>query len=108
MLTPILADITSPQTAATGTSPTIFNFAPIILIFIIFYFLVFRPQKKSQNEHAEMLKTLSKNDEVVTTSGIHGTIVNVKDETVIVRVDDGVKLEMDKAAVTKVKKKAKN
>ncbi len=88
-----------------GVSPFM-NLVPLIGIFIIFYFLLIRPQKAKEQEHARMLKNLAKNDDIVTAAGIHGTIVNVKDSTVIVRVDDNVKLEIDKSAVSVVKKKA--
>jgi len=77
---------------------------PLILIFIIFYFLLIRPQKSREKEHKKMLNTLNKNDEIVTSGGIHGTIVNVKDKTFILRVDDNVKIEIEKNSVGYVKK----
>ena len=55
------------------------NLLPLVFIFIIFYFLLIRPQKSKEKERQKMLKELDKNDEVVTSSGIHGTIVNIKD-----------------------------
>ncbi|MFC1752202.1 preprotein translocase subunit YajC [Thermoproteota archaeon] len=78
---------------------------PIILIYIIFYFVLIRPQRKEQKEHKGMLETLKKNDEIVTTGGIHGTIVNVKDKTYMVRIDDNVKLEINKSAIANKKTK---
>lgn len=75
---------------------------PYALIFLVFWFLVIKPQKDKQKEHADMLKNVKKNDEVVTASGIHGTVVLVKDKTVVVRVDDNVKIEFDKEAITKI------
>ena len=82
----------------------IVNFLPLIFIFIIFYFLLIRPQKTKDKEHQKMLSNLNKNDEVVTSSGIHGTIVNVKDKTLILRIDDNVKIEIEKNCVAYVKK----
>lgn len=82
------------------------NLMPVILIFIIFYFLMLRPQKKAQGEHKKMIEGLKKNDEVITSGGIHGTIVNVKDHTVILKVDDNVKVEIQKNAITSMKRKA--
>jgi preprotein translocase subunit YajC len=79
---------------------------PLIFIFIIFYLLLIRPQKTKEKEHKQMLNNLNKNDEVVTSSGIHGTIVNVKDKTVILRIDDNVKIELEKNCVAYVKKKS--
>ena len=77
---------------------------PLALILIIFYFLLIRPQKQKEKEHQEMLKNLNKNDEVVTTGGIYGTIVNVKDKTVILRVDEDTKIEVEKSCIAYRKK----
>jgi preprotein translocase subunit YajC len=82
----------------------IVNLFPLILIFVVFYFLLIRPQKKQEKEHQKMLKALDKNDQVVTSGGIHGTVVNVKDKTVTLRVDENVKLEVEKNCITFVKK----
>lgn len=85
-----------PQTQAVNP---IINLFPLILIFIIFYFLLIRPQKAKEKEHKKMIGSLNKNDEVVTSSGIHGTIINVKDKSVILRIDDNVKIELEKNCV---------
>ena len=82
------------------------NLMPIILIFIIFYFLLIRPQKKAQDDHKKMIASLKKNDEVITSGGIHGTIVNVKDHTVTLKVDDNVKVEVQKGSISTIKRKA--
>ena len=87
----------------TNVNPLV-NLLPLIFIFIIFYFLLIRPQRLSQREHQRMIKNLNKNDEVVTTGGLHGTIVNVKDKTFVVRVDENVKIEIDKNAIVNVKR----
>ena len=76
------------------------NFFPLILIFVIFYFLLIRPQKSKEKEHRKMLANLNKNDEVVTSSGIHGTIINVKDKSVILRIDENVKIEIEKNCIS--------
>ena len=88
---------------APAVNPLV-QFFPLILIFIIFYFLLIRPQKTKEKEHQKMLNSLNKNDEVVTSSGIHGTIINVKDKTVILRIDDNLKIELEKNCVAYVKK----
>lgn len=80
------------------------NLFPLILIFVVFYFLLIRPQKAKEKEHLKMLTGLDKNDEVVTTGGIHGTVVNVKDKTVILRIDENVKMEIEKNCVAYKKK----
>ena len=82
----------------------IMNFVPLILIFVIFYFMLIRPQRQKEKEHQKMLGNVAKNDEVVTSSGIHGTIINVKEKTVILRVDENVKIELDKSCIAYIKK----
>ena len=82
------------------------QFVPGVLIFLIFYFLLIKPQKDKQNDHKKLLNALKKNDQVITVGGMHGTVVNVKDTTVIVRVDDNVKVEIDKEAISSIKKSA--
>ena len=79
-------------------------FVPMILIFVIFYFLVFSPQKKEQKEKQKMREGLKKNDEVVTIGGIHGTVVLVKDKTIVLRVDDNTKIEFDRESVASLVK----
>ena len=84
-------------------APGLISFIPMMLImFGIMYFLVIKPQQKKQKEHEAMISGLKKNDEIVTTGGIHGTLVNVKDKTFIVRIDDNVKIELSKSAVAEV------
>jgi preprotein translocase subunit YajC len=80
------------------------NMLPLFLIFGIFYFILIRPQQKQQKEFKQMLENLKKNDQVVTTGGIHGTIVNIKEKTLVIRVDENARLEIDKAAVGRIEK----
>ena len=80
------------------------NLFPLALIFLIFYFILIRPQQKEQKAFKQMLANLKKNDQIVTMGGIHGTIVNVKDKTFVVRIDDNARIEIDKSAVTRVEK----
>jgi len=82
------------------------NLLPVVLIFIVFYFLLIRPQKKTQDEHKKMVAGLKKNDEVITAGGIHGTIMNVKDTTVTLKVDDNVKVEVQKSSIMSMKRQA--
>ena len=81
---------------------------PFALIGVIFYFLIWKPENQKKSQHQNMLKNLKKNDEIVSTGGIHGTIVNVKDSTIVVRVDDNVKIELDKEAVGILKSQNKS
>jgi len=92
------------QSAAPPTSPGggIGFFVPLIFIFIIMYFVMIRPQKKRQDQQKKLIASLKTGDRVVTNAGIHGLISNVKDTTVIVKVADNVKIEMEKSAITTV------
>lgn len=91
-----------PQAPQANAASYLLLWVPLILIF---YFIVLRPQKQEQKRHQEMLQKLNKNDEIITTSGIHGTIVNVKDKSLILRIDDNVKIEIEKSAVASLIRK---
>ena len=92
------------QQGAEGAtnSPGWMNIVMIGAIIAIFYFLMIRPQNKKQKETKEMLAALKKGDKVVTIGGLHGTIQNVKENTVILRVDEGIKLEFNRGAIASV------
>jgi preprotein translocase subunit YajC len=81
-------------------------FLPFIFIFIIMYFVMIRPQKKRQQQQQQLIGSLKTGDRVVTNAGIHGLISNVKETTVLVKVADNVKIEIDKSAITNVLKEA--
>ncbi|MGO8694434.1 MAG: preprotein translocase subunit YajC [Rectinemataceae bacterium] len=72
------------------------------LVFVIFYFLIIRPQNKKQKDAKAMVAAMKKGDKVVTVGGIHGTITSVKETTVIIKVDENTKLEFSKSAVQAV------
>ena len=102
MLHALLAQAQSP--APTGPGGGIGFFVPFIFIFIIMYFVMFRPQKKRQEQQQKLISALKTGDRVVTNGGVHGLISNVKETTVIVKVADNVKIEMEKSAITTVLK----
>ena len=90
------------QTAADGTQPNpIMTFLPMVLIIAVFYFFMIRPQMKKQKEVAAFRNSLAKGDKVVTTGGIYGKIVEMKDNYVLLQVDDNVKIRVDKSALVK-------
>ena len=80
------------------------QFLPLVFLFVVFYFLLIRPQQKKQKEHANMLAKLDKNDEVITAGGIHATVISVGDKTATVRIADNVKVEIEKSSIQQVKK----
>ena len=80
----------------------IISMLPIFLIFVIFYFFIIRPQNKKQKETDKMIAALKKGDKVVTIGGIHGTVAQTKEKTVIVKVDDNTKIEFLRSAIASV------
>jgi preprotein translocase subunit YajC len=91
---------------ASGPAGGIGFFVPFIFLFIIMYFVLFRPQKKRQQEQQRLVASLKTGDRVVTNAGIHGLIANVKETTVMLKVADNVKIEMEKSAITNVLKES--
>ena len=98
----LLAQAPAPSPAGAGSG--LISMLPFVFIFVMMYYVMLRPQMKRQKEQARLVSSLKTGDRVVTASGIHGLISNVKDKTVIVKVADNVKLEMEKTAVTNVLK----
>jgi len=90
----------------TESAPSpILQFLPLLFLFVIFYFLLIRPQQQRQKKHADMLSKLDKNDEVITTGGIHATVISVGDKTATIRIAENVKVEVEKSSITSVTKK---
>ena len=79
---------------------------PFVLIIAIFYFFIIRPQNKKQKETQKMIDALKKGDKVVTIGGIHGVVTSTKEKTVILKVDENVKIEVNRSAVAGVEKES--
>jgi preprotein translocase subunit YajC len=94
----------APASSPAGAGSGLISMLPFVFIFVIMYYVMLRPQMRRQKEQARLVSSLKTGDRVVTASGIHGLISNVKEKTVIVKVADNVKLEMEKTAVTNVLK----
>lgn len=80
-------------------------FLPLILIFVIFYFLIVRPQQKQAKQRQAMIKAIEKGDEVITVGGIHGRIVGVADTVLTVEISDNCKVKMDRSGIQSVREK---
>ncbi|WP_365680530.1 preprotein translocase subunit YajC [Propionivibrio sp.] len=80
----------------------IMQFAPIILMFVVLYFLMVRPQMKKAKEHKALLDALGKGDEVVTQGGLAGRLTKVGDDFVTIAIADNVEIQMQKPAITLV------
>jgi preprotein translocase subunit YajC len=96
------------QQGGEGAAPGFMSFLPLVAIIAIFYFLILRPNNKKQKETQRMLSALRKGDRVVTIGGIHGVIQSVKESTVIIKVDQNVKLEFNRSAVSSVSAQARD
>lgn len=90
------------QGAPAGGSDPLLSFLPLVIIFVLFYFLLIRPQSKRQKEHRQMVEGLSTGDEVVTGGGVLGTVKEVSDQFVTVEVADGVALKIQRHTVSAV------
>jgi preprotein translocase subunit YajC len=91
-----------------GSGNFITTLIPFALIIVIFYFFIIRPQNKKQKDTQRMLSALKKGDRVVTIGGLHGVIQNVRESTVIVKVDENTKLEFSRSAVSSVTAQARD
>jgi preprotein translocase subunit YajC len=72
---------------------------PFILVFVIFYLLIIMPQRKKQKRHMEMVNNLKSGDRIITTGGIHGTIMGVQKDRIELKIAANVKIEITKSAV---------
>ncbi|QTH44054.1 preprotein translocase subunit YajC [Cohnella sp. LGH] len=91
---------------AAGGGNIWMTLAPFILMFAIFYFLLIRPQQKKQKQRGSMLNALKKGDKVVTVGGMHGTIAEITDDTVVLKVNDVTKLTFDRSSINNVSAKS--
>jgi preprotein translocase subunit YajC len=99
-LTLLAQDAAKPAGGILGSGPFM-----MVLMVIMFYFLLIRPQQRQRKELEKRISALQKGDRVVTTAGLHGLVHNVGDKTVTLKVAEGVMLEFDKPAVATVLKK---
>ena len=99
------APAAAPAGAQPGFLESLFSgmFVPLALCFGVFYFLVIRPEGKQRKKRQAMLDAMKKGDDVVLSSGIHGSIAAIHEDIVTVQVDEGVRLKVSRAAVAEVK-----
>jgi preprotein translocase subunit YajC len=82
------------------------QFLPMLLIIVVFYFFMIRPQMKKAKDHKKFVEELKKGDKVITTSGIHGKIVEMNDTTFLIEVESGTKIRFEKSSVSLESSKA--
>jgi len=90
------------QSAPAGDAGGLMSFIPLILMFVVLYFIMIRPQMKRQKEMKAMLEALAAGDEVITVGGILGKVTAVKDQYITVEIVAGTEVQMQKGAVTSV------
>ena len=102
-LNTFLAQAAAPASGTTGQpqQPAWLGFAPMILLVVVFYFILIRPQSQQRKKQAALITALKSGDKVVTTSGIVGVVISVKDTTVSLRSADS-KMEVTKASVVQI------
>jgi preprotein translocase subunit YajC len=91
----------APAAAASGTD-TLFSLLPLVLMFVVLYFIMIRPQMKKQKEHKAMIEALAKGDEVVIAGGVMGRVAKLGDSYLHVEVSSGVELQVQRGAVIQV------
>ncbi|MBI4824302.1 MAG: preprotein translocase subunit YajC [Nitrospirae bacterium] len=91
------------QPGQQGGGGAFVSFLPLILIFVIFYFLLIRPQQKRSKEHRKMLEAIKRGDKVVTQSGIYGLVESVSENTVMLKIAENVKVKFGKAYIAAVR-----
>ena len=84
------------------------GFLPMILIIVVFYFFMIRPQMKKSKDHKKYVEELKKGDRVITTSGIHGKIVDLNEATFLIEVESGTKIRFEKSSISLESSKALN
>lgn len=98
----LISEAWAADPAPAAANGGLLSFAPLVIIFVIFYFLLIRPQSKRAKEHRGMVAALAKGDEVVTSGGILGRITDVAEQYLTVEIADGVTVKVERATVTKV------
>lgn len=90
------------QTAAAsgGIMSSVTQFAPIVLMFVVLYFLMIRPQMKRQKEHKAMMAAVTRGDEIVTTGGMLGRVTKVSDVYLSIEVQEGTEIVLQKSAIS--------
>ncbi len=85
-----------------GTSP-IASLLPFVLMFLVLYLFILRPQMRKQKNQKKMIDELQKGDVIVTSGGIHGIITNLKDDLIVLKIAENVRIELSRSAVSRVK-----
>lgn len=88
--------------APGGFESILSSILPFLLIILIFYFLILRPQQKRQKERVRLLESVKKGDRVITAGGIHGTVEGIEDKVLLIKIADNVKVKMERSSVSTI------
>jgi preprotein translocase subunit YajC len=89
------------QGAAGGGAPSaLIQMAPLLLVFVVFYFLLIRPQQQKQKQHRELLANLKRNDDVITSGGLYGTVVALAEAFVTIEIAPNVRVRVERQQIT--------
>jgi preprotein translocase subunit YajC len=88
--------------AGEGGASSMLSFLPLVLIFIVFWFMIIRPQKKQQDQRKSMIGALKRGDQIITSGGLFATVKDVKGDRVVATIADGVKVEISKGSINSV------
>jgi len=102
MTTMNLLAMASPNAGSEGGASSILGFLPLILIFIVFWFMIIRPQKKNQDKRKSMIEAIKRGDKIVTSGGLYATVKDVKGDRVVATIAEGIKVEIAKSAINGV------
>lgn len=92
----------APAASGGGTESTLFSLLPLVLMFVVLYFIMIRPQMKRQKEHRAMIDALAKGDEVATAGGVLGKVTKLGDAYLSLEIANGVEVQVQRSAVVQV------
>ena len=94
----------APAPSDGSQPPAWVQMLPLVILFVLMYFVLLRPQMKRQKEHEKLISAVKTGDRVVAAGGIYGTVTNIKDQMVVLRVAENVKIEVQRSTITSVEK----
>jgi preprotein translocase subunit YajC len=97
-----LLAMASPNGGAQGGASSFLSFLPLVLIFIVFWFMIIRPQKKQQDQRKAMIAAVKRGDRILTSGGLFATVKDVKQDLVVATIAENVKVEIAKSAINGV------
>ena len=97
-----LLAMASPNAGGEGGASSFLSFLPLVLIFVVFWFMIIRPQKKQANQRKTMIEAIKRGDKVVTSGGLFATVKDVKGDRIVATIAEGVKVEISKGSITGV------